>query len=272
MMMKRSIQRYVPLASLSLALWLAWGCEGNDAPGADLPPVSVSLVTKTSSGEVESTASARRVVVFDEAGECVQNYSFVPGSGTLSLDPGTYRMVTLSVPAGLGGLPDAGTTAGITPELALSFDAKASITPFSLSELTEETLSAASVYTATLLPATSLLSLRVSGLPEGSSAEFTLLGMYASVGLDGTYAGSLDYPVSASGETVCFPTPGAATLSYSVDGGEPRSLPVGRTLEAGNRLTLELAWGEELREISVSGATVMDWIPGNDTGEAGDAK
>ncbi len=64
--MKRSIQRYVPLASLSLALWLAWGCVGNDTAGADLPPVSMSLVTKTSSGEMESTTSARRVVVFDE--------------------------------------------------------------------------------------------------------------------------------------------------------------------------------------------------------------
>lgn len=270
--MIRFFKRYVPVASLSLALCMAWGCEGNDITETKLPAVSVSLFTKTSSGEPESSASMRRVVVFDGSGSCMRNHSFVPGSGALSLTPGTYRMVTLSVPAGLRGLPDAGTTAGITPELALSFDKESLIAPFSLSELTEETLSAASVYTATLLPATSLLSLRVNGLPEGSSAEFTLLGMYASARLDGTYAGSLDYPVSTGGDTVCFPTLGAATLSYSIDGGEPRSLSVGRALEAGNRLTLELAWNEELREISVSGATVTDWIPGNDTGEAGDAK
>lgn len=270
--MIRFIKRYFPVASLSLALWLAWGCEGNDTAGTELPAVSVSLFTKTLSGEPESTSSTRRVVVLDEAGKCVRNHSFVPGSGALSLTPGTYRMATLSVPAGLRGLPEANTTDGITPELALSFDAGGPITPFSLSELTEETLSASSVYTATLLPATSLLCLRVSGLPEGRSAKFTLLGMYASLRLDGTYAGSLDYPISAEGETVCFPTPGMATLSYSVDGGDPRELSVGRALEAGNRLTLELAWNEELREIAVSGATVTDWIPGNDTGESGDAK
>lgn len=261
--MKQYIKRYLPLASLSLALCLG-GCEGNDAAGTDLPPVSVSLFTKTLSGEPESGASARRVVVLDEGGACVANYSFVPGSGALSLVPGTYRMTTLSVPTGLRGLPEAGTVSGISPDISLSFAEGEPVMPFSLSGFTELSLSAASVYTATLSPATAVLGLRVSGLPEGRSVGFTLAGMYASARLDGVYAGSRDYPVSASGETVCFPTPGVATLLYSVDGGEPRALSLGRDLKAGSRLQLELDWSEELSEISVRQVTVTSWVEGDE--------
>lgn len=272
MKMKRSIKRYLPVVSLSLSLLMAaGGCDGGDGPVGGGSPVSVGLFTKTVTGEAESGSSPRRILVFKD-GECVSNHSFVPGSGSLSLDGGAYRVATLSVPEGLD-LPADGVVEGLVPSHSLGFAEGAPVSYFLLAPLTDLRVSAssASSYTATLVPATGILSLRVSGLPEGRELSFALKEMYASVGLDGACDGDLlrDYPVAPDGETACFPTPAEATLSYSIDGGEPRTLPLGRALVAGNRLTAELAWNEDLKELRISDVTVNDWIPGDDqTGEA----
>lgn len=268
MKIRLTIDRYVSVAALSSLLSVVGvGCGTDGEPGgADVPAVSVGLYTRTQSGAAEEGAASRRALVFNENGACVANYSFVPGSGELSLKPGTYRMATLSVPKGLI-LPVAGDTQGITPDLRLSFAAGDSVGAFSLGTLEVVTVGTAyTSYTATLAPVTGVLSLRVSGMPEGRSVEFELTGMYASVGLDGTYEGSRDYPLSTDGETVCLPTPKGATLTYRIDGGDPRKLETDRELRAGNRLELELAWKADLSDIAIRQVMVTDWLPGGGDG------
>lgn len=263
--MARLFSKYVSVAALVLLLSVvAAGCGTDDETGGAVgPAVNVGLYTKNLSGETEGDNVSRRLLVFDSKDVCVSNYSFIPGSGTISLVPDTYRMATISTPTGLQGLPAAGVTAGVGPDTRLSFGESALGGTLSLGRL--ETVAFGqdlTSYTATLNPATGVLSLRISDIPEGLSAEFKLTGMYASVGLDGTYAGSRDCPLAINGETVCFPTSHGAKLTYSVDGGNPRSLDLGRKLEAGNRLQVELAWSEDQQTIVIRQTTVTDWLPG----------
>lgn len=272
-MMARLFSKYVSVAALVLLLSVvAAGCGTDDETGGAVgPAVNVGLYTKNLSGETEGDNVSRRLLVFDSKDVCVSNYSFIPGSGTISLVPGTYRMVTLNAPKGLQGLPAAGETNGVRPDMRLSFDNSALSGTLSLGMLETVTFGKyPTSYTATLNPVTSMLSLRISDMPEGLSAEFKLTGMYASIGLDGTYGGSRDCLLAINGETVCFPTSHGAKLTYSVDGGNPRSLDLGRKLEAGNRLQVELAWSDDQQQIVIRQTTVTDWIPGggDDSAEA----
>lgn len=265
--------KYVSVVALVLLLSVvAAGCGTDDGTGGtEGPAVSVGLYTKNLSGETEGGTVSRRLLIFDQSDVCVAKYSFIPGSGEISLAQGTYRMATLSVPVGLQGLPAAGETAGVRPDTRLSFGESALNGALSLGVLETVTFGKDHAsYTATLNPATGVLSLRISDMPEGLSAEFKLTGMYASVGLDGTYGGSRDCPLAINGETVCFPIPHEAKLTYSVDGGNPRSLELGRKLEAGNRLQVELAWSEDQQTIVIRQTTVTDWLPGggDDSAEA----
>lgn len=260
--MLRSIKKYGPIASLTLALSLAvTGCDGGDDPQADTAPVSIDLFTKTPSDEPETLAETRRLLVFDNSGACVSNYAFLPGTGSLTLPGGTYRMATLSVPEG-SNLPADGVTNGLDASFALTFGTK--IEPFLLSKLEDVALAATTTtsYTATLSPVTCGVTLRLSGLPDGQSARFTLLGMYASAKLDGTYGGSIDYPLAPNGLTVCFPTPATAMLSYSIDGGTVRTLSLQQPIQAGYNTLLELKWNDDLRELHIAQTTLTDWLPG----------
>lgn len=272
--MNRSLINYFSLVSL-LALLAAGGCdEGNDTPSSATDPVEVNLFTKTQTDDTDA-ASSYRLLVFNTEGACVQNLSFVPGSGSVSLLAGNYSFATLTLPAGLA-LPAAGTTAGLTTSSRLAFDPDAVVQPFRLSPLTAVELRAdgtSMAYTATLKPATGALSLHLSGMPGDKQVAFALKNMQTSVALDDMeYSGTAPYPLALNGETVCFPSDGNVMLSYQVGNDAVRTLDVGCALEAGNRLTVELAWKDDLPVLLLVSSTVTPWMPGNDGGETGSAE
>ena len=260
----------VAAACLSALLLAAGGCEGGEVAPPPAP-VEVSLAVKGLSGSSEASLSYR-LLVFDSHDACVKNLSFVPGASSVSLDAGTYRFAALSVPEGLE-LPVAGTVEGMKPELAVGFGT-APVREFRISPLAEvEVGEPSTVYKASLVPAPAVLSLHLSGLPSDKTVTFKLSRMYTSVGLDGqTYSGEAAYPLNPRGETVCFPCNGEVELTYTVDGDAPQTLRTGCVLEAGSRLSVHLAWSENVRVFVLLSSIVTDWTPGNGDGETGDAE
>lgn len=268
--MNRIIRNSLRAACLCTLLAVA-GCEGGE-PSVTTGPVEVSLFTKA---DVNIQGTDCRLLVFKEGGNCVKNETFIPGSGKVSLDEtGKYRFALLSVPDGLN-LPKSGVTDDLTSSSSLSFEAGSKVQAFWLSPATEEIeTSATPTYTATLMPATAVLSLRITGMPSEEVATFRLSNMYASVNLDGSAVGATTpYDLAINGETVCLPSKGNIVLSYTMASlGYSRTLDLGSTLTAGSRLSVNLAWKNDVKTLIVLSTTVTDWTPGNGDGDAGTAE
>lgn len=269
-LMNRIIRNSLQAACLSVLLAAA-GCEGGE-PSAVTGPVEVNLFTKA---DANMQGTDCRLLAFNAGGDCVKNETFVPGSGKVSLSQaGKYRFALLSVPDGLD-LPVAGTTEGLTSSFPLAFKAGSKVQAFWLSPATEEVeTNATPTYTATLMPATAVLSLRVTGMPSGKEATFRLSNMCASVNLDGSLSDMVTpYSLAMNGETVCLPSKGNIILSYTIEGlGFTRTLDFDTSLTAGSRLSVNLAWKDEVKTFIVLSTTVIDWTPGNGAGEEGSAE
>lgn len=244
------------------------GCEAYEAPRAEAMG-EVALTLRADGDETPAEGSDLRVLAFDASGACVANQSMVPGQSALTLPAGSYRMAALRPVGGLEGLPGAGTLAGVDAESRLSFGEGEAVKAFTLSALEAVEVSASgTTYEADLKPATAAITLRIGNLPADVTCAFTLRGVYASVGLDGTYADEGEIPLELDREQVCFPTAAGAEISYTLtDNGHETSGTIACALRAGERQTLELAW--EPPALIVRQVSVKDWESGST--EAGEA-
>ncbi|MCD8270681.1 MAG: hypothetical protein LUD46_21115 [Parabacteroides sp.] len=259
------------LSAACLSVLLAvGGCESGESLPASADPVEVSLFTKGITGSNESALSYR-LLVFNEQ-KCINNISFVPGSSSVSLAAGTYSFAALSVPEGLNLPAAADTPDEITPDWLLGFGSKP-VREFRIGAPTEVKVGDASTaYTATLESATAVVSLNLSNLPSDKEVKFKLSNMYTLVKLsDLTYSGETAYPLNLDGETVCFPCKGDVELTYTVDGGESKTIYTGSSLKAGSRLSVLLGWSEDAHTFLLLSSTVTDWVPGNGSAQEGSA-
>ena len=262
-----TIKSFFRLAALSAGLFLsAAGCSEDNPSSPEDGTIEVSLSTR---GGVE-TADYRQWV-FGSDNKCVFNQSFGAGSGSVRLKDGTYRFATLSGMEGFS-LPAAGTTDGIDPSALIPLKANGSkCSAARVSFLKEVKIPEATVYEATLKPATCLLNLELKDVPDGTTLALT--NMYNGVSLTGSSDGSaavcLSYPLG-NGENICLPTNKNAMLKYTSASGKsaPASgtLDLGVTLEAGYTYSFVLQWNEGLQ---LSSSSIKGWDEeGNKEGDA----
>lgn len=240
-------------ALVAALLLIAPGCGKSD--DAAVPSYATAQVNLLARGG--SAASAYRLLVFSENNDdCLLNRSFGSGNESIRLANGSYRFVTLSDAEGLN-LPAAGTTIGITPSTVIGLKEGTTTWPEAqVSTLTTLALPGASIYEATLKPATCRLKLTVTGIPEGKTIAYELKNMYTGIRLDGLPAGLTATYSLKQGDNICQPTDGNAILSYTVNEGTTPAKPVemnlGYALEPGYTLTAHLEWIDKEMHLSSS--------------------
>lgn len=261
-----TIKSFFRLAALSAGLFLsAAGCSEDNPPSGEDGTTDVSLSTR---GGVETAAS--RLWVFGSDDKCVLNQPFGVGNGSVRLKDGRYRFATLSGMEGFS-LPAAGTTDGIAPAALIPLNADGKCSAARVSLLEEVRIPQASVYEATLQPATCLLKLELKDMPE--DVTLALTNMYDGVSLTGSYAGGAavcsSYPLG-SGANICLPTDGNAMLRYTSGSGGSApatgTLDLGVPLAAGYTYSFVLQWREELQ---LTASSIDGWD--NNYGTGGDA-
>lgn len=239
-------------ALMAALLLMSPGCgKSDDAAHPSDATAEVNLLTRGG-----SAASAYRLLVFSENNDdCLLNRSFGSGNESIRLANGSYHFVTLSDAEGLD-LPPAGTTIGITPSTIIGLKEGTTTWPEAqVSILTTLTLPNASIYEATLKPATCRLKLTVTGIPEGKTIAYELKNMYTGIRLNGQSAEEAPYSLK-QGDNICLPTIGNAILSYTVSEGttpaQSVEMNLGYALEPGYTLTTHLEWIDKEMHLSSS--------------------
>lgn len=232
------MKRFIPasvLPAFAFFFLLSSGCSSDMTVD---PPVSgtVTLLTRS----VTETAAVHRLLVFGAGTDnaCKLNHSFASGSA-VKLADGNYRFVTLTETSCFD-LPADGTTDGLTIDRPLLLKENVALEPVLISKVTAITLPQVS-YTASLQPATCLLRLTLTDVPDDLTLK--LKNMPAGLSLTGIYT---DVPTEAyplkEGENICLPTADKAIVQFTEIGGNTGSHELGVLLEAGYIYQVALKW------------------------------